>query len=91
LRAGSRVSHFKVGPDELAVLSFPISAPKLPSSITRAEREVVSFLLQGMTNFEIAEQRRTSARTVANQVASIFRKLGVSSRSELVGLLSGSD
>ena len=40
-------------------------------------------------NSAIAEARGTSVRTVANQIQAIFKKLGVSSRSELVALLSG--
>lgn len=77
-----------MGDDELAVLSFPVAEPELPSSVTSAEREVVAHLLDGLSNAEIAELRGTSVRTVANQVASIFRKLGVQSRAELIGRLS---
>ena len=40
-------------------------------------------VLAGLANAAIARRRGTSARTVANQVASIFRKLGVQSRAEL--------
>jgi DNA-binding CsgD family transcriptional regulator len=49
------------------------------------ESEVLLQLLEGLSNEEIATERGVSARTVANQVASVFRKLGVSSRGELVG------
>ncbi len=48
-----------------------------------AEEEVLALLLRGHDTNAIASKRRTSPRTVANQVASIFRKLGVSSRAEL--------
>jgi DNA-binding CsgD family transcriptional regulator len=88
LRPGARVTRFEIGGEELAVLSFPINNPKLPASITPAEREIIRWLLKGMSNAEIARRRGTSARTVANQIASIFRKFGVSSRSELVSRLS---
>jgi DNA-binding NarL/FixJ family response regulator len=41
-------------------------------------------LLEGKRNADIARERGTSVRTVANQVAAIFRKLKVRSRAELV-------
>lgn len=66
---------------EVAVLSFARDAPAL---LTTAEREVAFLILAGRTNADIAQVRGTSMRTVANQVASLFRKLEVSSRAELV-------
>lgn len=57
------------------------------SSLSPAEREVTGRLLDGHDNARIARERGTSLRTVANQVASIFRKLGVSSRGELAARL----
>jgi DNA-binding NarL/FixJ family response regulator len=51
-------------------------------------RQVVSRVLHGDTNLAIAEARRTSLRTVANQLAAIYRKLGVSSRWELAAEVS---
>lgn len=57
------------------------------SSLSAAERDVTCRLLDGHGNERIARDRGTAVRTVANQVASIFRKLNVSSRSELSALL----
>lgn len=56
--------------------------------LTRAEEEVLALVLDGYDNASIAATRRTSARTTANQVASIFRKLRVASRAELAAKLS---
>ena len=56
------------------------------ASLTRlspALREVAVRIIAGDTNAEIARRRSTSVRTVANQVATIFEKLEVSSRREL--------
>lgn len=53
-----------------------------------AELAVVRLLIEGMSYAEIAEARETSIRTVANQVASGFRRLGVSGRAELLCLLA---
>ena len=50
---------------------------------------MVRLLLDGKSNKAIAAARATSERTVANQLASIYRKLGVNSRSELASRLSG--
>ena len=69
--------------DEHIVLSFPLDAPVVPPSLTKAERAVALLVLDGRTDAEIAAARGVSKRTVANQVASIFRKLDVSSRVEL--------
>lgn len=56
--------------------------------LSDAEREVVRAVLAGMSNEEIAASRGTASRTIANQLASIFQKLGVSSRAELSARLN---
>lgn len=53
-----------------------------------AEHAVIKLLIEGMSYQEIAQARHTSIRTVANQVASGFRRLGVSGRAELLCLLA---
>jgi DNA-binding CsgD family transcriptional regulator len=53
------------------------------------EREVAQLLTLGYTNPEIALALSSSVHTVRNQVASIFRKAGVSTRAELAGLARG--
>lgn len=55
--------------------------------LTDAERDVVVLVLLGLSNKEVAGRRSCSARTVANQLASAYRKLGVGSRGELVARL----
>ncbi|MCA9631916.1 MAG: helix-turn-helix transcriptional regulator [Myxococcales bacterium] len=66
-----------------AVTSGVASPPDL-AKLTAAENEVTELVAQGLTNAQIAERRQASERTVANQLQSVFRKLGVSSRSELI-------
>src|SRR5262245_50259691 len=51
-----------------------------------AEADVVRAAVAGSTNADIARRRGTSVRTVANQLASAFRRLGVSGRAELASL-----
>ncbi len=70
---------------ELAVLSFTLPRDRA-IDLSSAESDVARHILAGRSNAEIAALRRCSARTVANQVASLFRKLGVRSRLELVAL-----
>jgi DNA-binding NarL/FixJ family response regulator len=55
--------------------------------LTAAERDVLELLRRGMSNAEIARLRARSARTVANQVASILRKSGVPSRRGLAATI----
>ena len=40
-------------------------------------------MLAGMSTTAIAAERGRAERTIANQIAAIYRKLGVGSRSEL--------
>ncbi len=80
--------RFEADGGEYLVLSYPLSPVQLPDGLTEAQQEVLRGIIAGRTNAEIAGLRGTSTRTVANQIASIFVKLGVSSRAELVAVLS---
>jgi DNA-binding CsgD family transcriptional regulator len=51
---------------------------------TVREREVATLIARGLTNPEIAEALVLSPHTVADHVKSLFEKLGVASRQELV-------
>ncbi|MBX3264268.1 MAG: helix-turn-helix transcriptional regulator [Labilithrix sp.] len=55
--------------------------------LSPAEREVLRLMLNDHDGASIAASRRTSPRTIANQIASVFRKLGVRSRAELAAKL----
>jgi DNA-binding NarL/FixJ family response regulator len=72
--------------ESLVVISVPIPEPAYV--LTETEHEVARDAIDGLSNAEIAHRRRRSARTIANQLASIYRKLGVASRYELAALLS---
>lgn len=76
------------GPSELALLSF---TPRPHQPLTTAEQDVALMILRGLSNDAIARARSTSIRTVANQVAAIFDKMGATSRVELAARLGLSD
>ncbi len=94
-RMRAEAGRTRVGEDELGMLVLEAEAEtideplKLDERLTGAERDVARLVARGMSNAAIAAQRGSSVRTVANQLASIFGKLGVFSRSELVLALSG--
>jgi DNA-binding CsgD family transcriptional regulator len=60
---------------------------QLVQKLPPAEYSVLCGIVEGSSYVEVAEARGTSARTVANQVASIFHRLGVSGRGELISFL----
>lgn len=82
----ARVSHFTHESEELAVISYPIRRPSAYGALTAAETAVAEGIIAGLSMREVARQRGVSERTVGNQLASIYRKLGVSSRHELISL-----
>lgn len=77
----------------LAARAFPgvpssaRTAKTIPSPLTRREAEIVGYLVRGLQNAEIAACVGTSRNTVRNQVQSVFRKLDVSTRAELVAVV----
>jgi DNA-binding NarL/FixJ family response regulator len=85
--AGLRASTVELDSDEYLVLSYPAPAWNLPSSLTTAERNIALAILRGTSTETIAQERCTSARTVANQIAAIFEKVGVKSRIELARVI----
>jgi DNA-binding NarL/FixJ family response regulator len=65
------------------VVSFRVPSTNWQSLLTGTEQEIAREVLSGLSNAEIARKRGTAVRTIANQVASIYRKLQVRSRLEL--------
>ena len=87
---GRGVDRFDVvvGEERLVVTSVPIRARAL-DPLSDAERDVALDAVAGMSNAAIAKKRKRAVRTVANQLAAIYRKLGVGSRAELALLVLG--
>lgn len=74
----------------LELLMFDVPALEVPPGIelSGSEREVVAYVCEGLSTGEIAARRGTSTKTTSNQLGSIYRKLGVLSRHELVAKLA---
>ena len=58
------------------------------SSLTRSERRVAELITQGVSNKEAGEILRLSPRTIESHLRSVFLKLGISSRSQLIAQFS---
>jgi DNA-binding NarL/FixJ family response regulator len=68
----------------LVVLAEPPIAEELIEPLTERELELLDLLAEGISNKLIAHRLSISEHTVKTHVASIFAKLGVSSRTEAV-------
>lgn len=72
---------------ELVALVCDAPGREAFSGLSSAERAVILEVIAGRSNAAVAARRQVSARTVANQLASAYRKLGVSSRRDLLARL----
>jgi DNA-binding NarL/FixJ family response regulator len=90
LRARSSLvlGELALGGETLIALGYSDETAHALSGLTQAEREVAQGVLDGRSQRAIAVERGVSARTVASQVASIYRKVGVSGRRELTAKLT---
>jgi DNA-binding NarL/FixJ family response regulator len=75
-----RLSQLRVGHEEFSVLSALRPDLQFPVELSLAEAAVVRSLISGNSYAQISGERARSPRTVANQLATAFRKLGVSGR-----------
>jgi DNA-binding NarL/FixJ family response regulator len=79
-----RLTRVKADQDKYWLVSVRRPDLEFPVELSQAEAAVVRQLVAGRTHVEISQQRTTSTRTVANQLAAAFRKLGVSGRGAIV-------
>jgi DNA-binding CsgD family transcriptional regulator/ligand-binding sensor protein len=59
----------------------------LTEHLTAREMDVLSLLVQGCSNREIADRLFISIHTVKNHITNIFQKIGVNDRSQLIALV----
>lgn len=83
IAAQGRIGQWSVETGRLCTPAL-VAAPKY---LTERELVVAKMAAQGRTNGEIALALGTSARTVGNQLQSVYEKLGVNSRAQLAPLL----
>ena len=85
--AGLRSNVLALAGRRLVVLSHPVvgeAAEHWTGRLTAGEVAVARALEQGHSYARIAELRGSSLGTVKKQVSSLYRRLGVRSRTELV-------
>lgn len=79
-----------VAADQLCVPSGALPALAGPV-FSHREKQVLKLLLAGLTNSEIAGRLYLSESTIKSHLSSSFRKLGVSSRAEVMRRARGGD
>jgi DNA-binding NarL/FixJ family response regulator len=77
----------QIGGEQYVVMSLPANPHANDEGLSEAERLVAADAAAGLSNAAIAKKRGRSARTIANQLASVYRKLDVASRAELAARL----
>ena len=87
--ASATISFVSSPLGDLQVIGTQRPDRHLAGNTPAAELDVVRLLFEGCSYAEIAATRRTSHRTVANQLAAVFKRMGVSGRNELMLRLFG--
>lgn len=54
--------------------------------LSKTEKEVALLLVKGLSNFEIAEVRGKSEKTISHQASAVYKKANVTGRHELAAL-----
>jgi NarL family two-component system response regulator LiaR len=76
-----------LSPEAAQVLIQKVNEPAPPGQdMTDREREILSLMVEGLSNNEIAERLIVSPSTVKFHVSNILSKLGVDGRTEAVAL-----
>lgn len=71
--------------DEALSFPEPARAPGGSAPLTPRETEIARLAGQGLSNRQIAERLTISQATAARHIANIFRKLSITSRTQLTG------
>jgi DNA-binding CsgD family transcriptional regulator len=82
-----RVSTVTIGGVRHAIIAMEPGKSFGQWRLTPAEAQLAADLLDGASNAELARRRRRSINTVRNQLAALYRKLGVTTRREAITVL----
>ena len=80
---GASVGRPTLAPEATEALMHMVATPtSLGKDLTPRERQVLTLLVDGLSNTEIAERLVVSLSTVKSHVSSVISKLGAASRTE---------
>jgi NarL family two-component system response regulator LiaR len=81
------VGRATLSPEAAQTLVETANQPPAPGlDLTEREREVLSLMIEGLNNIQIAGRLTVSPSTIKSHVSNILSKLGVASRTEAVTL-----
>ncbi|MFD5035244.1 LuxR C-terminal-related transcriptional regulator [Streptomyces sp. NPDC058405] len=87
-RATRAAAHARILLERCPDAATPaLSDASAPEPLSSRERDIALMAARGRTSREIAEACVLSVRTVENHLSRVYRKLGVSSRATLAGVL----
>jgi DNA-binding CsgD family transcriptional regulator len=78
----------RLGDEAVVLLEWPTFSVPGSARLSRSHAEVLALVMAGHSSAEIAARRRRSRRTIENQLAAIYAKLGVRGRLQLFAQLS---
>ena len=74
---------------DLALISYPHRQPVVPQALTPHEEALALSVYSGASNEQIGRDLNISAKRVGRALEHLYRKLGVSSRAQLVLRMRG--
>lgn len=83
-RGGGQVKEPTPAPQETAMPDKATLPKELPAGLSMREVEVLRLVASGLSNAQVAEKMVLSVYTINSHLASIYSKLGLSSRTEAV-------
>jgi predicted ATPase/DNA-binding CsgD family transcriptional regulator len=72
--------EYALSEEEPSTTTLSSAAPERPAGLTPREMEVLGLVAEGLTNPQVAQKLFLSPRTVQRHLNSVYRKLGVNSR-----------